>query len=452
MTDDPDMPKSARKMTPQIVRRLRRFRRLWFSRSLWNRRAIFMVGSIVVGLVSVAFARASDYANAGLHTMLAAAAWAPFIVAPMGFAAISFLTERFFKEAQGSGIPQTIASLHGANAALRDRLLSLRVAFGKIVLTLAGLFAGASIGREGPTVQVGASLMYALSRIFEFPHEEMKRGLILAGGAAGIAAAFNAPLAGVVFAIEEMSRSFSERTSGILIAAVVFAGIVSLALLGNYTYFGQTTAVLALNNEFPAVLLCGTLCGLLGGLFSRLLIASARLGNSRIAAFRKRQPYAFAACCGLAIAFVGLASNNTVYGTGYAETKAMLSSSQPIPWSFGGLKLAATLISYASGIPGGIFAPSLAVGAGLGQNIALLFPSSPVAAIMILSMVGYFSGVVQAPITAFVIVIEMTRDSNMALPLMAVSLIAYGLSRVVCPKPLYKVLAKGYIRPSEQSI
>jgi H+/Cl- antiporter ClcA len=133
-----------------------------------------------------------------------------------------------------------------------------------------------------------------------------------------------------------------------------------------------------------------------------------------------------------------------VYGTGYDETRALLSGSDAIPASFGALKLLATIASYASGIPGGIFSPSLAVGAGLGYDISMALPALPVGAVVILGMVGYFSGVVQAPITAFVIVMEMTRNPAMALPLMSCSLIAYGLSRLVCAKPVYKALAEQF--------
>jgi H+/Cl- antiporter ClcA len=293
--------------------------------------------------------------------------------------------------------------------------------------------------------------MYSLSRISSFPHEEMKRGLILAGGAAGIAAAFNAPLAGVVFAIEEMSSTFSQRTSGIVITAVVFAGIVSLALIGDYTYFGKTQATVGLSTGWRAVILCGAAGGLLGGTFSRLLIATSDGLSGRIWALRRTQPHLFAAGCGFVLAALGALSGSTIYGTGYEETRAILDGSRAIPQSFGALKLAATVISYASGIPGGIFAPSLAIGAGLGQNVAFLFPSAPVAAICVLAMVGYFSGVVQAPITAFVIVLEMTRDTDMALPLMSVSLIAYGTSRLVCPRPLYKALAKSFRAPAVET-
>jgi H+/Cl- antiporter ClcA len=427
-------------------RLVRRTRHVWLSRSLWNRRFVFIAGSIAVGLVAVAFALGADLANSGVHELLERWPWSPFIVAPAGFALVSYLGKRFFDGAQGSGIPQTIAALTRTDGQLRHRMLSLRVAIGKIGLTLIGLLAGASIGREGPTVQVGASLMYAISRISSFPLESMKRGLILTGGAAGIAAAFNAPLAGVVFAIEEMSSTFSQRTSGIVIAGVIAAGIVSLAILGDYAYFGHTSAKLDLFSSWMAVGACGAAGGLLGGFFSRVLIVSASGLSGRIGELRRTKPHVFAALCGLVLAILGWLSDNSIYGTGYTETRSIVDAVPVVPASFGALKFAATIVSYVSGIPGGVFAPSLAVGAGLGQNIAALFPHAPIAAVVILGMVGYFSGVVQAPITAFVIVVEMTRDSDMALPLLATSLIAYGFSRLICPRPLYKTLAKSFVR------
>ncbi|MGE5087488.1 MAG: chloride channel protein, partial [Candidatus Levyibacteriota bacterium] len=417
---------------------------MWLSRALWSRRVLFLAASGLLGLVAIGFALAANGANDLLHRMLATWPWAPLLIAPPGFAAISYVGKRYFSGAQGSGIPQTIAALGHPESGLRERLLSVRVAIGKILLTLAGLLTGASIGREGPTVQIGASLMYALNKVVPFPHESMKRGLILAGGAAGIAAAFNAPLAGVVFAIEEMSRSFSQRTSSVVVTGVILSGLVSLVLLGNYAYFGHTDATLDFSSGWIAVVLCGLAGGLAGGVFSRLVIAAAHGFGGRLATWHRTRPYAYAAGCGLVLALIGILSHDTIYGTGYAETRAILAGGGTIPETFGLLKLAATVVAYASGIPGGIFSPSLAVGAGLGQNIAHLLPHAPAAAIVILGMVGYFSGVVQAPLTAFVIVVEMTRDADMALPLMAVSLIAYGLSRLVCPRPVYKTLAKAF--------
>ncbi len=154
----------------------------------------------------------------------------------------------------------------------RLSLVSLRIAAGKIAVMMLGLLCGASIGREGPTVQVGAALMFAAGR----RALDYQRGLLLAGAAAGIAAAFNTPLAGIVFGIEELSRSFESRTSGLVIAAVIAAGLTSLGLVGDYTYFGSTPAVLPFGRTWMVVPICAVIGGLAGGLFSRILILFTR--------------------------------------------------------------------------------------------------------------------------------------------------------------------------------
>jgi H+/Cl- antiporter ClcA len=153
----------------------------------------------------------------------------------------------------------------------------------------------------------------------------------------------------------------------------------------------------------------------------------------------------FAALCGLTIALIGLASGNTTFGSGYVEAKTILEGNEAVPSSFGLLKLLATLVSSVSGIPGGIMAPSLSAGIGFGSNIAQFFTSVPAGATITLGMVGYFSGVTQAPITAFVIVMEMTDNHEMILPLMATALIAKICSRLICPTPLFHTMAKNFL-------
>jgi H+/Cl- antiporter ClcA len=420
----------------------RRSQHLLLSRPLWNRRLWFLGGAFLVGSASIAFALGASWANGIFQGLLAWNRALPLLLTPLAFAAIAWCTQRFFPGAQGSGIPQTIAAL-SASAPVRARLLSPKIALGKVGLTIAGLLAGASIGREGPTVQIGAALMYSLSRSKFFPYERMHRGLILAGGAAGVAAAFNAPLAGVVFAIEEMSRSFEHRTVGIVITAVIVAGVISLAVLGDYAYFGRTSTSIDLALGWKAVLACGLLGGLAGGGFSRLLIWISTALPPRLVRLGRLGSIGFAAACGLLLALLGLVSGGTVYGTGYDEARGLLVGHSS-GYSYGVLKLAATLVSYASGIPGGIFAPSLAVGAGLGADLQVLLPDAPAATLVLLGMVGYFSGVVQVPLTAFVIVLEMTGDAQLALPLMACAFIAYTVSRTICPHSLYKSLARPF--------
>lgn len=411
-----------------------------------KRRLVFWSGAISVGLVAILFALACEYANEIFIKLLNISPYLPLIITPIGFALIVALTRKYFPGSQGSGIPQVIASLDpNESSAIRAQVLSIRVAAGKFVLTFTGLLFGASVGREGPTVQIGASIMHKLGSLARFPEHDVEKGLILAGAAAGVAAAFNTPLAGIVFAIEEMSRSFEEHNISTILMTVIIAGITSLGLLGNYYYFGHTSASLKFGGEWGAVLVCGVFGGLLGGAFSRAMIEINTGLLGRMGHWMRAKPIIFAALCGLTIALIGLASGNTTFGSGYAEAKTILEGHDALPNSYGLLKLLATLVSAVSGIPGGIMAPSLSAGIGIGSNIAHIFTSVPAGATIMLGMVGYFSGVTQAPITAFVIVMEMTNNHEMILPLMATAFIAKICSGLICPTPLFHTLAKNFL-------
>lgn len=413
---------------------------------LWWRRVVFWVGAVLVAAVAVGFAKAADLA-CGLFLHFAAGhAWLPYVIAPAGLTIAFVLTQRVFPGAQGSGIPQTIAALHMHDQDMVDRVLSLRIAIGKVLLTLLGLASGASIGREGPTVQVGASMMHALGKLLRLPRLELRRALVLAGGAAGIAAAFNTPLAGIVFAIEELSHSFEARTSGTVFTAVVVAGATTLGLVGNYTYFGQTSALLANNVAVQAVILCSVTGGLAGGLFSQALIIAAKGLPGRAGKLIMRYPMAFATLCGLVLAIIGTLSGGQTYGTGYEQARGMVEDHSNLPAIYALLKLAATVVSYVSGIPGGIFAPSLSIGAAMGSVLAPLLPTAPVGAMILLGMTAYFCGVVQAPITSAVIVMEMTANQGLMIPLMATAFLSFAVSRLVCRRALYGALARRFLQ------
>jgi H+/Cl- antiporter ClcA len=415
----------------------------------WFRGLVFSAGALALSLVAIGFAKAATGADWLFRAAVGISPYLALIIAPAGFALSVLLTQRVFPGAQGSGIPQVIAATEMEDPAHIRAVLSLRVAAGKVALTLVGLASGASIGREGPTVQISAAIMRAIGQRLGLPTTRQLRALVLAGGAAGIAAAFNTPLAGVVFSIEELSQSFEQRTSGVVVTAVIVAGIATAALTGGGSYFGQTSARLPVGIAWLAVVACAVLGGLAGGLFSRTLLMAADGLPGYAGRFVQRHPVAFAALCGLAIALLGLASGGATYGTGYAQARALVAGHSTLPLPFFILKMAATIVSYASGIPGGIFAPSLSIGAGLGRCIADLLPEAPAGAVVLLGMVAYFSGVVQAPLTAAVIVMELTDNQDMKIPLLAASFLAYGVSRLVCSRPLYGTLAQRFLQAVE---
>jgi H+/Cl- antiporter ClcA len=398
------------------------------------------VGAIVVGLVALLFADLANDVIAIFKGWVANIWWLPLILTPVGVAAIALATRRFTPEGKGSGIPQVIAATDDPENAL-GALISLRVGIAKLLMTAAGLLAGASVGREGPTVQVSAAIMASVHRVFRVP---ITSGVIIAGGAAGVAAAFNTPLAGVAFAIEELANSFEQRVALLVMTAILIAGIVSLGIAGDYVYFGTMPETLSLGRTFLLAPVAGVLGGLSGGLFARLVLAVTYRRERYLGPLAKR-PVLWALLCGIGIALIGIYTGVT-WGTGYAEAKAAVEGAHETLW-FGPGKFAATLLSTVAGLPGGIFSPSLATGAGVGNLLCLLFPSDPRGAVVLLGMTAYFTGVVRAPLTAVIIIVEATASRGMILPLFASALIADAAGRLVCKEKLYHALAREFASP-----
>ncbi|MEO8408161.1 MAG: chloride channel protein, partial [Oxalobacteraceae bacterium] len=195
-------------------------------RRVWRKYGILWLGAILVGVVAVLYARLIDFGFTAFHAIQQRYFWLPLVITPAVGALCIWLTRRFFPGAEGSGIPQVIAVLDADTTARGQSLLSLRVLAGKIALSFMAIAGGFTIGREGPTVQIGAVLMFNLRRLYPRSSAALERRLILAGAAAGLSAAFNTPLAGIVFAIEELTRSFEHRASGVVITVIIFAGVV----------------------------------------------------------------------------------------------------------------------------------------------------------------------------------------------------------------------------------
>lgn len=402
---------------------------------------MFLFGGALVGVASYLFALLADWAQIGFSWVSSQSPVAALVWTPMGFAASAFVAQKFLPGSSGSGIPQCIAALGAKDGGLRNSALSARMAFGKIGLTAFGLFCGASIGREGPTVQIGAAIMLQMGRLF---HREQK-GLILAGAAAGIAAAFNAPLAGIVFAIEELSRSYESKTSGLILTATILAGLTATALGGNYAYFGYVSGGISSTMEWTGLILVALAGGLLGGMFGRTVVAISASQRFRNLTGKTRIGFAFA--CGAVVSACGWLSGGATYGTGYAAAYANLHEQTGGSWEFVPLKMLATAVSALSGIPGGLFSPSLSVGAGIGSAVsqALWHVNSPQLAL--LGMTAYLTGVVQSPITAVVIMAEMTDNHRMVIPLLVCALLADWVSKLIQPSGIYHGLAANYAVP-----
>jgi H+/Cl- antiporter ClcA len=412
----------------------------------WIDRAVVLVYAVLTGLVVVGFTLLSEAASHGFEQLRALGKpgpWLTLVWTPALTVGVLWWTQRFVPAAMGSGIPQVVAALdERVDAAQRDWLVGLRVSLHKIVLVSGGLLAGLSIGREGPTVQVGAGVMRHAQRWLSRGAGIDAHDLIVAGAAAGIAAAFNTPLGGVIFALEQLSRRRHLSHSSLVIISIVLAGLVAVSVFGNLTYFGRLSVeYLDWSLLGPGVLVV-LACGLVGGLFSRLMIASVRELPGRFGTWRGKHPLRFAAGCALAVAVIGIVADGTTAGAGYATTRALLEGHGEVPAIYTLLKFAATWLSALSGVPAGVFAPSLAIGAGLGHDVALLTGVGAERAIPLIAvgMVAFLSASTQGPLTAFIIVMEMVAGQAMVLSLMAASLLATGVARMVT-RPMYVELA-----------
>jgi CIC family chloride channel protein len=356
----------------------------------------------------------------------------------MSFGLIAgYLVHRFAPEASGSGIPQVKATL--ANVPIR---LSWQVAIVKLVTAIITLGSGLSLGRQGPTVHVGAGLAAGMSRWVPTSPDH-RRQMIAAGAGAGLAAAFNAPIAGVLFIVEELLQDLSGLTLGTAIIASFIGGVVSRLLGGGSLQLNLELIQYSSNfslPEIPFFLGLGILAGLLGALFNRGIITSIKIYQN----LRLSLPVKMAIAgliSGLIVAILPESFRN------YAGLREYMIISQPnIPFAAIAFlsQFLLTLIAFGSGAPGGLFAPSLILGSCLGHLVGVsasyfLAVDSPTT-YALAGMGGFFCAVSKVPITAIVIVFEMTTDFNLVLPLMIVSVAAYLVSDKVIPGSLYDKL------------
>jgi len=422
--------------------RRRRARGRLYARQV-RRLGVLIAVAMLGGAAGAGFAWISDVAMKAHARLFAMSPGLTLLLLPIGFGLATWLTRRFAPESAGSGIPQVIAAAEQRwTGRWGGQRVTLKTAVWKVVLA-AGLYVcGASIGREGPTVQVVAGILRSLTRGLR--GGPGRRAIILAGGAAGVAAAFNTPIAGVVFAVEELAKSFEKRTHATVILVVVVAGFTSYALQGDYAYFGVQGGEHTLGMAWLLAPVIGLAGGFFGGAFAKAVAWLIGPVPNPVNAWRRAHPVLFSVLCGVVAALVALASGGLTFGAGYNEAKSLLTDHPGRGFWFAVWKFLANLAAAVCGAPGGLFSPSLAAGAGFGAAFARL--GLPIAGrdAVVLGMSSYLSGVVQAPLTSAVILMEMTREPGLVGPLMLASLAARWSSSLMMREPLYHLLSRSW--------
>jgi CIC family chloride channel protein len=429
-------------VTPRVVRReMRDFLRMHEQRRRQLPRSL-LVG-LCAGLLAVAFravlARAEVLRDGLVTWALARSPWGllvPLAASVAGAACAVHIVRRYAPDASGSGIPQVKALLHGLKGMNWRRLLPVKFAGG-----VAGIGAGLALGREGPTIQMGAATGQMVSGWFSCTPRE-RRTLIAAGAGAGLAAAFNAPLAGLVFVLEEVQRDFSP---GVFTATLIASGVADVTarlLLGQLPVFHVRTGTIPPLSLLPFALVIGAIAGVLGVAFNRCLLRS-------LALFERLGRWPASVAGGLVGLVVGIVALVTpgVIGSGHHLVERILLGELSIGTltGFFVLRFALTMLSYGCGAPGGIFAPLLVLGAQIGLivgDVAGGFTDGGPQILAVVGMAAYFTAIVRAPLTGIVLMVEMTGNYSLVLPLLAACLTAYGVAEFLRDRPVYEALLR----------
>ncbi|MBX7187341.1 MAG: chloride channel protein [Vicinamibacteria bacterium] len=398
----------------------------------------FWFAGAIAGLVAVGYARAFSILEEQFQARAAQSPWVLLIACPLAFFVSWALVFVFSPEASGSGIPQLMAAAAPASGRMMvNRLLSSRAAVVKVLSSCVAVAGGGAIGREGPTLQISGAIFRAVqARLPSFWPRVPTSSMLLAGGAAGLAAAFNTPLGGIVYAIEELARThIASFRSGVL-HAVLVAGLVAQMILGPYLYLGFPKIGVWSNRDLPWCVLLGAAAGLVGALWARALFWVFRL-RGRLTSVRAQAGFALVA--GLAFAVLVLFTSHSTLGSGRGVIEDVLfRETSPADASVVLGRLAGSFISFSAGGAGGIFAPALASGAALASALSPAFAPVEPRLLIVLGMVAFLTGVTRTPFTSFVLVLEMTDRHSALFPMMIAAMSAYAAGHVVDHESFYE--------------
>ncbi|MEO6005245.1 MAG: H(+)/Cl(-) exchange transporter ClcA [Opitutus sp.] len=350
-----------------------------------------------------------------------------------------WLVRRFAPEAAGSGIPHLKAVVLGERQMTWRRLLPVKFLAGVL-----GIGSGLALGREGPTIQMGGSTGIMVSEWFKIrPGEGERRALISAGAGAGLAAAFNAPLAGLIFVLEELQGNFTPVVFVAAFLASVTADVVSRVLIGENPVFPLHQMPAPTVHAVPLALLLGVFCGLAGVLFNRTLLKTLDVFEKT----RRWPPYLVGGAVGVMVGFASWMLPG-VAGSGGTIVERSLAGEVATEAVLGllALRFALTMISYGCGAAGGIFAPLLVLGAlgglALGRVVHGIAPewAAQPEIFAVLGMGALLTAIVRAPLTGIVLMVELTGKYDFMLPLLASCLVAYGVAEGLRDVPIYEAL------------
>lgn len=410
----------------------------------------FWIGSVITGFLAVLYAQLFAWGENLMNFIFNWHAWMIFIIAPIGFVLSWWLVKEFAPNAKGSGIPQVMAAVELANPKEHKKirsLLSLKIIIFKIISSVVLVIGGGAVGREGPTIQIAGSVFRKVNEYLpDWWPKISKKNMIMTGAAAGLAAAFNTPLGGIVFAVEELSKTHINYFKTALFTAVIIAGLTAQTLAGSYLYLGYPkTNDVSLMVMFPIVLVAATA----GILASQLSVIMLKINGWKKRTLKTdRANVVFLVVCALIIASIAYFINREILGSGKEIMERVLfTKNKHEDWYVPILRMLGPALSFTSGGAGGIFAPALSAGASIGSVISGVIHLTPneTNVVVLGGMVAFLTGITRAPFTSAIIVLEMTDRHSLIFHLMLAGMVSSIASILVSRHSLYDVLKVNFL-------
>lgn len=410
----------------------------------------FWAASVITGMIAVLFTRVFAWAEQGAAYFFHFARWSVFIVTPLCFLLAVWLVRRFAPYARGSGIPQVIASIELSNPRhnhLVSKLLSLRIIFIKIISSSILALGGGITGREGPTIQIAGSVFRKINSMLpEWWPRISKRNMVMTGAAAGLAAAFNTPLGGIVFAMEELSRTHISFYKTAIFSAVIIAGLTAQAFLGPYLYLGYPDTGHLSVWLFAIVILVALVTGAFSAIFCKMIL---RIMKWKSSFNTPRKTMLFVLLSALFIATLIYANGTESMNSGKElMSRILFTNDKQVSWYTPLVRMLGSMLSFTSGAAGGVFAPALSAGASIGAVFSGWFSLAPADTnlLILAGMVAFLTGVTRSPFTSAILVLEMTDGHHIIFHLMLAALFANLIAHFVDKHSLYDQLKHQYVR------
>ena len=410
----------------------------------------FWIGSVITGFFAVMYAKIFAWGENLLHFILNWHDWMIFFIAPVGFVLSWWLVKEFAPYAKGSGIPQVMAAVELANPKEHKKirsLLSLKIIVFKIISSVVLVIGGGAVGREGPTIQIAGSVFRKVNEYLpQWWPKISKKNMIMTGAAAGLAAAFNTPLGGIVFAVEELSKTHINYFKTALFTAVIIAGLTAQTLAGSYLYLGYPkTNDVSLMVMFP-IILVGGVAGILA---SQLSVTMLKMNDWKKRKLKNdKANVLFLVGCALLIACISFFISREILGSGKEIMERVLfTQDKHEDWYVPILRMLGPALSFTSGGAGGIFAPALTAGASIGSVIsgAIHLTPNETNVVILAGMVAFLTGITRAPFTSAIIVLEMTDRHSLIFHLMLAGMVSSIASILVSRHSLYDVLKVNFL-------